>query len=169
MKLSKIIVTSILIALATLSSPSRAAVTVGQAAPQFTLPLLGASGAYQLSQFQGKVLYVDFWASWCGPCRQSLPLLNELRQELGAQGFEVLAINLDENPQDGLAFLQQYPVSYPVVSDPQAETPKIYGLKAMPTSYLLDKQGNIRVVHAGFKEGDIVKIRSQVMQLLGEN
>ena len=119
-----------------------------------------------LKSLRGKVVYLDFWASWCGPCRQSLPLLNDLRKELRRKGFEVLAVNLDEEKSDAKAFLKQFPVSYPVLLDPKGKVPLKYDLPGMPTSYLIDRKGKIRKVHVGFKKQDMSKIRKEVMSLL---
>jgi len=142
------------------------------AAKDFLLPLLGQPQQLSLSEQNGKVVYLDFWASWCGPCRQSLPLLNELRQDLHNNGmsndFEILAINLDDSAADGLSFLQQHPVDYPVLHDPAGSTSDDYGVRGMPTSYLIDRQGKLRAVHQGFKPADIDGIRSAIEQLLQE-
>ncbi|ASP39419.1 redoxin [Bacterioplanes sanyensis] len=137
-----------------------------QAAPDFTLPNLNGDGQVSLQQYRGKVVYVDFWASWCGPCRKSLPLLNELRNELQAQGFEVLAINLDDDAGDGLRFLERYPVDYPTLHDNNGDTPQRYGVRGMPTSYLIDRQGQLVAVHEGFKPSDMEKIRKKILDQL---
>lgn len=144
------------------------ALEVGQKAPLFKLPRLDASASLELKNYRGKVVYLDFWASWCGPCRKSLPLLNELRAELKGQGFEVIAINLDENPELGKKFLQERPVDYPIGSDTKGVLPQAYGVMAMPTSYLIDRKGVVRKVHEGFRESDMPKIRKEVMELLSK-
>lgn len=151
-----------------LFSATALAVTPGEKAPGFSLPLLTQKGQLSLSQYRGKVVYVDFWASWCGPCRKSLPLLNQMRKQLKGQPFEVLAINLDEDIKDARGFLKQYPVSYPTLHDKAGKTPEQYGLKGMPTSYLIDKKGIVRAVHTGFKPSDMNKIRKEVAALLGK-
>ncbi|MCG8432877.1 MAG: TlpA family protein disulfide reductase, partial [Gammaproteobacteria bacterium] len=101
------------------------------------------------------------------PCRRSLPQLSALREEL-ADVFEVFAVNVDENPQDGIRFLEKYPVTYPVLADSAAKYPQIYQPKGMPTSYLVDKNGFIRHVHEGFRKGDIDRIRAMVEHLVKE-
>ena len=136
-------------------------------APAFTLPLLTKDGSASLQDYRGKVIYLDFWASWCGPCRVSLPLLDKLRAELGPRGFEVLAINLDEDARDGRAFLDEIPVSYPTLFD-NAGTAAAYELRGMPTAYLIDRKGNIRHIHMGFKAKDIDAVRDTVLELLYE-
>jgi len=137
-----------------------------QPAPTFSLPDIYSGERNTLKQHQGKVVYLDFWASWCGPCRQSLPLLNKLRNELGSEYFEVIAINLDKNPEDGKRFLQKYPVNYPVLSDVMGVTPEKYQLTGMPTSYLIDQDGQIQGAHQGFRSSDIDKIRKAVHKLM---
>ncbi|MDK2776273.1 MAG: TlpA family protein disulfide reductase [Pseudomonadota bacterium] len=149
-----------------LLSPLSLAAASGEKAPAFKLPLLTKTGNTALADYRGKVVYVDFWASWCGPCRKSLPLLNGLRNELKSQGFEVLAINLDEDIKAARSFLKEYPVSYPTLYDGAGKTPEAYGLRGMPTSYLIDRKGHIQAVHQGFKPSDIDKIKAEVNALL---
>ena len=126
------------------------------------------SSNLSLAELQGKVVYLDFWASWCGPCRKSFPVLEQLRQQLGSQGFEVLAVNVDEFEADALQFLTELPVSYPVVRDGSGTTPKAYGILGMPTAYLIGRDGVVRLVHAGFKTSDVEKLRVEIIKLLGE-
>lgn len=149
------------------------AVESGDTAPDFELPPLHkseGSGAISLSDFRGKVVYVDFWASWCAPCLVSIPLLNELRDRyVGAgQPFEVLAVNVDSDPEDGIDFLLDEPVNYVVVSDPSGTTPALYKVPGMPTAYLVDAKGQVRLVHTGFKRSDIEIIEAEVVKLLEE-
>jgi thiol-disulfide isomerase/thioredoxin len=147
------------------------AVEVDEQAPAFSLPTLDEpSSTVSLADFRGKVVYVDFWASWCAPCQVSIPLLSELRNSYAAQGldFEVVAINVDSDPADGTDFLVDVPVEYVVLSDPEGKTPGLYDLKAMPTSYLVDKTGKVRLVHSGFKRSDIDMIADEVQKLLAE-
>jgi len=144
------------------------AVNVGDNAPDISLPHLDKKTELSLKKLKGKVVYLDFWASWCGSCRTSLPLLSELRTKLSKKGFEVLGVNVDAKPKDGIAFLDKYPVSFPVLSDPKGKTPELYRLKGMPTSYLIDRKGVIRHVHVGFKKGDMAKIQNDVLALLNE-
>lgn len=145
-----------------------AGVAVGQVAPVVRLPALSQVGEVTLESLRGKVVYLDFWASWCGPCRVSFPLLEQLREELAPDGFEVLAINVDEVESDARQFLSEIPVSYPVVRDAQGITPQTFGILGMPTGYLIDRQGVVREIHQGFRKSDGVKLRTEIIELLGE-
>lgn len=131
-------------------------------APNFELKALGDTRIHALKDYRGKVIYLDFWASWCGPCRQSLPALSKLQSELGKQDFEVIAINLDANPEDGLAFLKQYPVTYTVLSDPVGQSSRLYDLVGLPTSVLIDKHGVLVSSFQGFHPSHLVKLRKAV-------
>ena len=150
--------------------PAAAGVQVGQQAPALALPLLSAGkpAPLELSSLRGKVVYLDFWASWCGPCRVSFPQLEQLRQELGPRGFEVLAVNVDEFEPDALRFLEELPVSYPVVRDGSGESPLAYGILGMPTGYLLDRAGTVRLIHQGYRKSDGASLRGAIIELLGE-
>ena len=150
--------------------PAGAAVEAGDGAPDVVLPLLvdDGSASQSLAALRGKVVYLEFWASWCGPCRVSFPQLEQLRAELGPRGFEVLAVNVDEVEADARRFLQQVPVSYPVVRDASGATPAAYGILGMPTGYLIDRDGLVRLVHQGYRRSDGEALRAQVLELLGE-
>lgn len=145
-----------------------AGVKEGQMAPALSLPSLEEEGrVYDLAAMRGKVVYVDFWASWCGPCRVSFPILDEIRQELGPKGFEVFAINVDEDPEDALEFLRELPVSYPILRDAEGSTPEMFGIIGMPTGFLIDQNGKVFKVHQGFRKSDGAKLRAEIQQLLG--
>jgi thiol-disulfide isomerase/thioredoxin len=153
-----------------LALPALAGVQVGQVAPPVALPLLsaGSPATFSLVSLRGKVVYLDFWASWCGPCRVSFPQLEQIRQELSGRGFEVLAVNVDEVEQDARRFLDEMPVSYPVVRDGEGATPRSYGILGMPTGYLIDRQGVIQLVHQGYRKSDGAALRLKIIELLGE-
>jgi len=136
--------------------------------PLFNLPELNSSKQVKLDKLRGKVVYVDFWASWCGPCRQSMPKFNAIYKKLSNKGLEIVAINLDENDADAKKFLENFPVSYTVLRDKMGESPKQFGVKVMPTGYLLDRFGMVRFVHEGFRNGDEVELEKQIKKLLAE-
>ncbi len=141
---------------------------IGEMAPEIIFQSLMSDGNIddRLTNYRGKVIYLDFWASWCKPCLTSMPLLDKMRKELGNDEFEILAINLDNDPNNGRDFLVKYPVDYPVVHTAELDIYKLYQINVLPASYLIDKQGVLRYAHQGFKANDISKIRHEVMLLL---
>jgi thiol-disulfide isomerase/thioredoxin len=137
----------------------------GQPAPAFALPT--ASGdTVALDKLRGKVVYVDFWASWCGPCRRSFPWMNEMQQKYGPRGFAVVAINVDKKRSDAERFLVQYPANFTVVYDEAGVTPAAYGVKGMPSSYLVDPRGNVTFVERGFLEEHRAELENRVAALV---
>lgn len=144
------------------------AIEEGQSAPEFNAPLLDGEGAISLGAHRGKVVYLDFWASWCAPCLVSLPILEELRKEFPADRFQILAVNLDREPGKARSFLRKRHIGYPSASDPEGRLPETFGLETMPTSYLIDAKGVVRHVHTGFRKGDVPDIRQRIQRLLSE-
>jgi thiol-disulfide isomerase/thioredoxin len=142
------------------------AVNVGQPIPKCNVSALSGGQNIDLSHYKGKVLYVDFWASWCGPCAKSFPFLNEMHQQLNDKGLQIVGVNLDENMDDAKAFLTKYPSSFTVMADISKECAKDFDVKAMPSSYLIDRKGNIKHIHMGFRSGEAKDIRAQVEKLL---
>ena len=147
-------------------SGSADALDEGQNAPSFSAPLLDGAGSLALDGYRGKVVYLDFWASWCPPCLVSLPELEELRQEFPASDFQVVAVNLDREPAKARKFLAKRKIGYPSASDPEGRIPEQFGLETMPASYLIDRKGGVRHVHRGFRKGDVEILRKKIQQLL---
>ncbi len=142
----------------------------GSQAPDFQLNSLANASSPQvrLGDYRGKVIYLDFWASWCGPCQRSFPALEQLRQKFAARGFEVVAINLDENSADAMSFLKQHPVSFPIAQDSSGKIGETYGLTGMPSAYLLDSQGKVVRVIEGFDGAkEVQALEVSIQQLLG--
>ncbi|MFS2005983.1 TlpA family protein disulfide reductase [Duganella sp. CT11-25] len=137
----------------------------GAPAPQFDLQ--GLDGAVKLAKLQGKVVYVDFWASWCGPCRQSFPWMNEMQAKYGARGLQVVGVNVDANSADARQFLASTPARFAIGFDPQGATPRSYGIKGMPSSVLIGPDGKVLLEHSGFRDADRAELESKIQSALG--
>lgn len=125
------------------------AAEVGQPAPDVELP--AASIARRLSDLRGKVVYLDFWASWCGPCQQSFPWMKEMQAKYASRGLLVVAINLDAKRSDADEFLARNPANFALAFDSQGESARRIGVKGMPTSLLVGADGKVLYVHQGFR------------------
>lgn len=148
-----------------LSASATQAVEAGETAPSFQLPGL-TGGTVSLEEHRGKVVYLDFWASWCGPCAQALPALDALRQEFPEEDFQVVAINVDGKSAAAKKFLKRRPVGYPSGLDPKGETPAQFGVETMPTSFLIDRNGTVHHVHKGFRKQDVESLRKRIQALV---
>jgi peroxiredoxin len=148
-----------------LHAATAAGLDKGAAAPRFELP--GRAGAVQLAKFRGKLVYLDFWASWCGPCRQSFPWMNEMQARYGARGLQVVGVNVDAKSEDADNFLAETPARFPIAFDPAGTTPRAYGIKGMPSSVLVGPDGTVLHTHAGFKEADRAELEKVIQNALG--
>jgi thiol-disulfide isomerase/thioredoxin len=150
---------------ALLAASSAQALEKGAPAPQFDLP--GLDGAIKLAKLQGKVVYVDFWASWCGPCRQSFPWMNEMQARYGGKGLQIVGVNVDAKSEDARQFLTTTPARFAIAFDPQGATPRSYGIKGMPSSVLIGPDGKVLLEHSGFREADRAELESKIQSALG--
>lgn len=137
-------------------------------APDFWLPSLLGDETLRLSSLRGKVVYLDFWASWCAPCVVSLPEMAALYKQLASREFEIVAISLDESKSDAHRFIQKINPPYPVLFDDKKRTPLDYSVSAMPMAFLIDKDGQVRETYKGYQKGDKEKLLSDIKQLLKE-
>ena len=143
------------------------ATDVGLPAPAFSLP--SAKGEpVALDKLRGKIVYVDFWASWCGPCRRSFPWMNEMQQKYGSKGFVVVGVNVDKKRTDADKFLAQNPASFTIAFDEAGTTPSAYAVKGMPSSYLIDGTGKIVYVERGFLDENKAQIEQRIATLVGK-
>jgi thiol-disulfide isomerase/thioredoxin len=130
------------------------------------LQLQGTQGEIELSQLKGNVVYLDFWASWCEPCRESFPWMATMKEKYGDQGFEVVAINLDKEKELAERFLQAMKVNFIVAFDAEGKSAAKFGLQGMPGSYLIGRDGSIQGSHLGFRDRDKGKLETAIQKLL---
>jgi len=152
---------------ACLFSASIQAESSDMTAPDFTLKSLDGRNI-KLSEQAGNVVLLNFWASWCGPCRKEMPLLNELHDKYSPLGFMVLGVNVELDSAQARRFLDDNPVSFPVLLDSENKVTQAYEVVAMPTTAIIDRHGKIRYLHKGYKDGDEQKYRKIVKQLIRE-
>jgi len=135
-----------------------------QQAPTFELP--GDNKTINLEKLKGKVVYLDFWASWCVPCRKSFPWMNDMHSRYGDKDFTIVAINLDTSKSDALKFLKSVPAKFDIAYDPDGNVASKYKLKVMPSSYLIDKSGTLVFAHQGYREDDSNEIEKKIRKLI---
>jgi thiol-disulfide isomerase/thioredoxin len=148
----------------TLSLTAYAEVKTGEKSPDFAAPTLAGS-SLRLSSLHGKVVLLDFWASWCEPCKKELPILAKMAPRLKEKGIEIVAVNIDEDRQKALDFLRTHSLQLTVVADPQKAIVGRWEPEKMPSSFAIDKSGVVRAVNGGFVPGDESKIEAQLSAL----
>jgi len=164
--LSRVSLFIALLAVVIAISPSYlCAIEPNQKAPDFSLPSLQGKSV-NLSDYRGKVVYLDFWASWCAPCQHTLPWMSVLQKKYAAQDFVVLAVSVDKNKADAEKALAKFAPSFEVLLDATGVAASKYALPKMPTSFLIGKDGSVVSIHPGFGEGDDVKIEAEISRLL---
>ena len=141
------------------------AADLGKAAPD--VALRSADGTVQqLSALRGKTVYLDFWASWCIPCRQSFPWMGELQRKYAERDLVVIAINLDTKNADAEVFLGKYPATFRLAFDADGTSAKSFGVKAMPTSFVIGRDGTMRYEHRGFRESQTEVVETEIRRAL---
>ncbi len=138
----------------------------GAVAPGFQLP--GQPGEIKLANLRGKVVWVDVWASWCGPCRQSFPWLNQMQQKYGARGLKVIGVNVDQKRDDADRFLSKTPAQFDIAFDEKGVVPATYGAPTMPTSFLIGPDGRVLMVHKGFNSADTDELEGEITRALAK-
>ena len=158
---------AVLFACLAFATTSRAA-NPGAAAPSFALP--DAAGAtVSLAPLRGRVVYVDFWASWCAPCRRSFPWMNALQARYGKDGLSIVGINVDKRREDAERFLRDTPASFTIAYDAKGATPAAYEVKGMPSAYLIDRSGKVVAVEEGFHDDRRNEIEARIRALLAQH
>ena len=139
----------------------------GQQAPDFALKNSDGENI-RLSEFRGDVVMINFWATWCGPCRQEMPLLDELYQRYQRVGFNLLGVNIDDDSRRAMEMIEELGVDFPVLFDDRKDVSRLYEVEAMPVTVILDRQGTVRFIHHGYKPGYENKYLDQIRSLLRE-
>ena len=150
---------------ALVAGASVAAIAPSSSAPDFTLHTLGGPNL-RLQEQRGQVVMINFWATWCGPCRQEMPHLNRLHDKYRASGFVLLGVNVDDDAKNAAALAGKLGVRFPVLLDTDKRVSKLYDLSTMPSTVLIDRDGKVRYVHRGYLSGYEDIYDRQIRELL---
>src|SRR6185436_10356086 len=156
---------AVLIAATLLDVGAQAA--LDSAAPDFTLKSRAGENI-KLSELRGQVVLINLWASWCGPCRQEMPLLDQMYQKYSPLGFTLLGVNVEQDSADAQRMLKDTPVTFPILFDAQNEVSKLYDVTAMPSTVLVDRDGKVRFMHKGYQPGYEDEYQTQIRALVRE-
>jgi peroxiredoxin len=143
------------------------AVSSSAPAPDFALEARGGK-TINLSQYKGQVVMINFWATWCGPCRQEMPLLESIYKKYNKMGFTLLGVNVEPDSKPAEEWLKQTPVSFPVLFDKESKVSTLYKVSGMPSTVIVDRKGNVRVIHRGYKPGDENEYLNSIRTLVRE-
>lgn len=136
-------------------------------APDFTLNSR-AGNPLSLSQYKGQVVMLNFWASWCVPCRQEMPLLDSIYKKYGKMGFTLIGVNVEPDSKAANQVLEKIPVSFPVVYDSDSKVSQLYQVAGMPSTVIIDRKGQVRMLHKGYKPGDENEYLDSIRSLIRE-
>ena len=164
---SSLIKRSLLVSLIAVGSTLAMAGNANAPAVEFSLTSL-AGKPVALSQFKGNVVLVNFWATWCGPCQQEMPLLDQMYKKYKPAGFTLLGVNVDKEVPAVKDLLARKPVSFPVLLDPENAVSRAYKVADMPSSVIIDRKGNVRYIHRGYRPGDENEYQDRIRQLIRE-
>jgi peroxiredoxin len=139
----------------------------GGPAPSFTLSSNDGKNV-SLAQYQGQVVMINFWASWCGPCREEFPLLDSIYRKYNKLGFTMLGVNVEPDSKAANDWLKQTPVSFPILYDTDSKVSKLYEVAGMPSTVIIDRTGKVRVLHRGYKPGDENEYMDSIRTLIRE-
>jgi peroxiredoxin len=143
------------------------AVSSSSPAPDFSLEARGGK-TVNLAQYKGQVVMINFWATWCGPCRQEMPLLESIYKKYNKMGFTLLGVNVEPDSKPAEDWLKATPVSFPVLFDKDSKVSKLYQVSGMPSTVIVDRKGNVRVIHRGYKPGDENEYLNSIRTLVRE-
>ena len=127
-----------------------------------------AESTFDLTEFRGKVVVLDFWASWCVPCRRSIPWMNDMQEKYGDDGLIIIGVNMDSDPAAATAFLRDFPADFQVINEPDGELAREHDVIAMPSSYVFDRTGELLIRHLGFKVKRQHEYEALLVEALGQ-
>jgi peroxiredoxin len=161
-----------IVAALVLALPAMAVLPAGVAAPNgpappFSLPSKGGSEV-SLAQYKGQVVMINFWASWCGPCRQEMPLLEDIYKKYNKLGFTLIGVNVEPDSKAADDWLKQTPVTFPVLYDKDSKVSQLFNVSGMPTTVIIDRKGNVRYRHVSYKPGDEGEYLNNVRAMVRE-
>lgn len=151
----------------TLFGAAGIAVAAEQAAPDFVLKS-GTGQNVRLKELRGQVVMINFWATWCGPCREEMPQLDRIYKQYRASGFTLLGVNVDDKADSASAMAKRLGVSFPILFDTEKKVSRLYDVNTMPSTLLIDRNGRLRHVQQGYRSGFERKYEEQVRELLKE-
>lgn len=154
-------------ALGVAAADAYATLAAAAKAPDFTLPAIGGTNL-RLQEQRGRVVMVNFWATWCGPCRVEMPHLNRLYDKYRGSGFVLLGVNIDEEPRKAADLAAKLGLRFPVLFDSEKKVSRLYDLSAMPSTVLIDRDGRVRYIHRGYRDGYEDTYEKQIRELLKE-
>ena len=157
---------AVIAAVLVLSAPALAG-AAGAVAAQFSLAARGGQNV-SLAQYKGQVVMLNFWASWCGPCRQEMPLLESIYKKYNKLGFTMLGVNVEPDSQAANEWLKATPVSFPILYDTESKVSKLYDVAGMPTSVIIDRAGKVRLIHRSYRPGDENEYLDSIRSLIRE-
>ena len=162
----KMVLAGIILLFTTSISYAKTEIISGKAS-NFTLKSRSGKNI-KLSELRGQVVMLNFWASWCGPCRKEMPLLEKISKKYKRLGFTLLGVNVEQDSNAAKRYLKDVKVSFPILFDRTNKTSKLYNVSAMPTTILIDRNGNKRFLHKGYKPGYENEYKKQIKKLLRE-
>jgi peroxiredoxin len=155
------------LALAPMMTASGVTDLIGQPAPDFALKSISGENL-RLSEFRGEVVMINFWATWCGPCRQEMPLLDELYSRYRKVGFNLLGVNIDDDQRRATKLVRSLGLQFPILLDQRKDVSRLYDIDAMPATLLIDRSGIVRYVHDGYRSGYEQTYLDEIRELLKE-
>ena len=146
------------------------ALSLADTGPAPDFQLTSAAGTpVNLAQYKGQVVMINFWASWCGPCRTEMPVLEQLHKKYKPMGFTMIGVNVEPDSATAVNWLKATPVTFPILFDTDSKVSKLYAVSGMPSTVIVDRKGNLRYLHRGYKEGDENEYLDQIRALVREH